>query len=262
MCLCYLDDIIVFSETFDDHLQRLRNVLKCIQDAGLVLNPKKCVFGSRQIKILEHLVSEEGIMPDPGKVRAVQNFPAPKSICDVRIMLLLPYLGFAKLYDRIRKRFFWPRLYRSVRRDVMHCRECQRRKSVPHKPPGLLIPIPSASVLSNAKVGLSEKLLKRYFGPYRVVRKLSDVTYEVEELEPSPRRRKSTQIVHILRMKKYYTPESQECILTNDTENLPSNAPAGATYSVGTEKRCYTRLSWRNSTLWKTYDEIQNVKEL
>ncbi|GFS34772.1 transposon Ty3-I Gag-Pol polyprotein [Trichonephila inaurata madagascariensis] len=67
MCLCYLDDIIVFSETFDDHLQRLRSVLKCIQDAGLVLNPKKCVFGSRQIKILGHLVSEEGIMPDPGK---------------------------------------------------------------------------------------------------------------------------------------------------------------------------------------------------
>ncbi|GFY65584.1 uncharacterized protein TNIN_248901 [Trichonephila inaurata madagascariensis] len=58
------------------------------------------------------------------------------------------------------------------------------------------------------KVGLSEKLLKRYFGPYRVVRKLSDVTYEVEELEPSPRRRKSTQVVHVLRMKKYYTPEA------------------------------------------------------
>ncbi|GFU50691.1 retrovirus-related Pol polyprotein from transposon 297 [Trichonephila clavipes] len=59
MCLCYLDDI-VFSETFDDHLRRLRSVLKCIQDASLVLNPKKCVFGSRQIKILGHLVSEEG----------------------------------------------------------------------------------------------------------------------------------------------------------------------------------------------------------
>ncbi|GFS41221.1 transposon Ty3-I Gag-Pol polyprotein [Trichonephila inaurata madagascariensis] len=50
MCLCYLDDIIVFSETFDDHLQRLRSVLKCIQDADLVLNSKKCVFGSGQTR--------------------------------------------------------------------------------------------------------------------------------------------------------------------------------------------------------------------
>ncbi|GFT34672.1 hypothetical protein TNCV_1536091 [Trichonephila clavipes] len=60
MCLCYLDDIVLFSETFDDHLQRLRSLLKCIQVAGLVLNPKKCVFGSWQIEILGHLVSEEG----------------------------------------------------------------------------------------------------------------------------------------------------------------------------------------------------------
>ncbi|GFY47828.1 2-oxo-tetronate isomerase [Trichonephila inaurata madagascariensis] len=56
------------------------------------------------------------------------------------------HLGSAKTYNRIQKCFFWPGLYRSVRRYVMHCRECQRRKSVPQKPPGLLIPIPPASV--------------------------------------------------------------------------------------------------------------------
>ncbi|GFY50212.1 transposon Ty3-I Gag-Pol polyprotein [Trichonephila inaurata madagascariensis] len=83
MCLCYLDNNIIFSETFDGHLQRLRSVLKCIQDTCLVLNPKKCVFGSRQIEISEHLVSEEDIMPDPRKVRAVQNFPVPKNIRDL-----------------------------------------------------------------------------------------------------------------------------------------------------------------------------------
>ncbi|GFS47974.1 hypothetical protein TNCV_3599291 [Trichonephila clavipes] len=44
MCLCYLDDIIVFSETFEDHLIRLRLVLKCLQEAGLKLNSKKCLF--------------------------------------------------------------------------------------------------------------------------------------------------------------------------------------------------------------------------
>ncbi|GFX04467.1 retrovirus-related Pol polyprotein from transposon 17.6 [Trichonephila clavipes] len=54
------------------------------------------------------------------------------------------HLGFAKTYDRIRKRFYWPEWYRNVVRYVMHCRECQRRKSVPQRPPGRLVPIPPA----------------------------------------------------------------------------------------------------------------------
>ncbi|GFW42501.1 retrovirus-related Pol polyprotein from transposon opus [Trichonephila clavipes] len=49
MCLCYLDDIIVFSETFEDHLIRLRLVLKCLQEAGLKLNSKKCLFAAQRI---------------------------------------------------------------------------------------------------------------------------------------------------------------------------------------------------------------------
>ncbi|GFV31509.1 transposon Ty3-I Gag-Pol polyprotein [Trichonephila clavipes] len=55
------------------------------------------------------------------------------------------HLGFAKTYDRIRKRFYWPGMYRNVVRYVMHCRECQRRKSVPQQPPGRLVPIPPAT---------------------------------------------------------------------------------------------------------------------
>ncbi|GFS83154.1 transposon Tf2-11 polyprotein [Trichonephila clavipes] len=54
------------------------------------------------------------------------------------------HLGFAKTYDRIRKRFYWPGMYRNVVRYVMHCRDCQRRKSVPQRPPGRLVPIPPA----------------------------------------------------------------------------------------------------------------------
>ncbi|GFR06175.1 retrovirus-related Pol polyprotein from transposon 17.6 [Trichonephila clavata] len=100
MCLCYLDNIIVFSETFNDHLQCLWSVLKCTQDAGPILNPKKCVFGSRQIKILGHLVSEEGIMPDPEKARAVQNLPVPKNMSDVR-----SFLGLCSYHRRFIKDF-------------------------------------------------------------------------------------------------------------------------------------------------------------
>ncbi|GBM58756.1 Transposon Ty3-I Gag-Pol polyprotein [Araneus ventricosus] len=53
------------------------------------------------------------------------------------------HLGFIKTYDRLRKRFYWPGLYRSVRNYVMHCKECQRRKPIPQKPPGHLMPMPA-----------------------------------------------------------------------------------------------------------------------
>ncbi|GFW47521.1 retrovirus-related Pol polyprotein from transposon 17.6 [Trichonephila clavipes] len=348
MCLCYLDDIIVFSETFEDHLIRLRLVLKCLQEAGLKLNSKKCLFAAQEVKILGHHVSSNGVRPDPDKIKAVRNFPTPKNIHDIRSFLglcsyfrrfikgfcylaeplqsllksgvefhwgpeeveafnslkkaltsdpvlgmydkrasteihtdasgygigavlvqiqnnvekviayasrtltkaeknysttereclaivwatnkfrpgrgngntrqifsshdeyepcdgtekrsrpceiktfeqliqneefrfidgilcrknfdpdgklwlpVIPkhlradilrhfhdaptagHLGFAKTYDRIRKRFYWPGMYRNVVRYVMHCRECQRRKSVPQRPPGRLVPIPPA----------------------------------------------------------------------------------------------------------------------
>ncbi|GFV53543.1 retrovirus-related Pol polyprotein from transposon 17.6 [Trichonephila clavipes] len=70
MCLCYLDDIIVFSETFEDHLIRLRLVLKCLQEAGIKLNSKKCLFATQEVKILGHLVSSNGVRPDPDKIKA------------------------------------------------------------------------------------------------------------------------------------------------------------------------------------------------
>lgn len=100
MCLCYLDDIVVFSKTFEDHLDRLHAVLKCIDQAGLKLNPKKCVFGAQQIKILGHVVSENEVRPDPDKVRAVMLFPKPKNIRDVK-----SFLGLCSYYRRFIKDF-------------------------------------------------------------------------------------------------------------------------------------------------------------
>ncbi|GBL65687.1 hypothetical protein AVEN_131319-1, partial [Araneus ventricosus] len=59
------------------------------------------------------------------------------------------------------------------------------------------------------KVGLSEKLLRRYFGPYQVLRRLSDVTYEVQDFDSASRRRKHKDVVHVLRMKPYHDPSQQ-----------------------------------------------------
>lgn len=92
-CLCYLDDVTVFSPTFKDHLQRLATVFSLFRSADVPLNSSKCHFGSRGISVLWHLLNAAGIQPDAENVRAVRNFPVPCPARDVRsFMELWSYL--------------------------------------------------------------------------------------------------------------------------------------------------------------------------
>ncbi|UYV68419.1 hypothetical protein LAZ67_5004277, partial [Cordylochernes scorpioides] len=95
VCLCYLDDIVVFSDDFEEHLRRLQLVLGCLRKAGLCLNPGKCRFGAKTITVLGHKVSGDGICLDPEKIRAVRDFPRPKSLKEVR-----SFLGLSSYYRR------------------------------------------------------------------------------------------------------------------------------------------------------------------
>ena len=72
-CLVYLDDIIVWSATFDEHLHRLRQVFDRIRRAGQKLKPAKCQFLKKQVTFLGHAVSSQGIETDPEKTRAVDE---------------------------------------------------------------------------------------------------------------------------------------------------------------------------------------------
>ena len=71
MCLVYLDDIVVYARTPEEHLERLAVVFERLSQAGLKLKPEKCRFFQRSVQFLGHVISHEGIGTDPEKIRAV-----------------------------------------------------------------------------------------------------------------------------------------------------------------------------------------------
>ncbi|XP_022175179.1 uncharacterized protein LOC111037108 [Myzus persicae] len=77
------DDIVVYSEGPDQHLNHLQRVLERLQSYGLTCQPKKCTFGVTQIKFLGHVVDGEGIDREPEKLTAIQELPVPKKTKDV-----------------------------------------------------------------------------------------------------------------------------------------------------------------------------------
>ena len=100
-CLIYLDDVIVFSRSFTEHIQRLSEVLEKLQDAGLKLKPSKCHFFQKSVVFLGHLVSNHGVTTDPAKIEVLQQWPVPKNIRDVR-----SFLGFCSYYRRYVPHFY------------------------------------------------------------------------------------------------------------------------------------------------------------
>ena len=78
-CLCYFDDIIVRGSNFEEMLDNLDAVLSRMHKAGLTLNLEKCLFCQPKVTFLGHVVSEEGLAPDPVKVEAVMAWPVPKT---------------------------------------------------------------------------------------------------------------------------------------------------------------------------------------
>lgn len=67
ICLVYLDDIIILSKTFDEHINNLREVFLRLQKAILKMNTKKCTFLQMEVAFLGHIVNEKGIATDPSK---------------------------------------------------------------------------------------------------------------------------------------------------------------------------------------------------
>ena len=94
-CIIYLDDIIVFSKTPEEHIERLRGMFEKLAAAGLRLKPSKCEFFKSQVTYLGHIVSKDGIETDPKKIEAIKNWPVPKTVTEVR-----SFLGFMNYYRK------------------------------------------------------------------------------------------------------------------------------------------------------------------
>ena len=85
ICLCYLDDIIIYSSTELELLDRFHTVLDRLRDAGLKLKPSKCTLLQTEIQYLGHLITADGIKPLPDKLEAIRNFPVPRCLRDVTV---------------------------------------------------------------------------------------------------------------------------------------------------------------------------------
>ena len=76
----YLDDIIIVSETFEEHMKWLEHVLKHIKDSGLTINREKSELCRSEIKFLGVLVNRDGFKPDPDKIAPILEYPVPKNL--------------------------------------------------------------------------------------------------------------------------------------------------------------------------------------
>jgi hypothetical protein len=116
--LVYMDDIIIYSKTLEDHCEHLEQVLQLLIKAGLKLNPDKCDFFRKQILFLGHMVSEKEIKPNPMLVEKIQKCPPPQTKRKVR-----SFLGLASYYRRFIKDFsqIAKPLYDLTKQNVTFC---------------------------------------------------------------------------------------------------------------------------------------------
>ena len=76
-CLIYLDDVIVFSWTFDEHITRLHQVFSRMKEANLKLSPSKCKLFCHKVEYLGHILTKDGVATDPRKISAITSLACP-----------------------------------------------------------------------------------------------------------------------------------------------------------------------------------------
>ncbi|CAG9133440.1 unnamed protein product [Plutella xylostella] len=94
-CFVYLDDIVIYSHDLQTHIDNLSAVFERIRQFNLKLQPDKCEFLRKEVAYLGHVISDEGVKPNPDKIKAVAEFPIPESPKDIK-----SFLGLVSYYRR------------------------------------------------------------------------------------------------------------------------------------------------------------------
>ena len=93
--IVYLDDILIFSQSKEEHLKNLRLVLRRLQQEKLLINLKKCSFMKTKLVFLGFVISQEGLKMDPDNVKATVEWPSPRNIYEV-----ISFHGLASFYRK------------------------------------------------------------------------------------------------------------------------------------------------------------------
>ena len=87
-CFAYIDDIVVFESTIQEHNDNLTAVIERIHQLGLRLEPKKCEYLKQELEYLGHIITKEGAKPNPEKINCINNFRPLKNVKDIQSIIL------------------------------------------------------------------------------------------------------------------------------------------------------------------------------
>jgi hypothetical protein len=102
----YLDDILIFNKSWEEHLQHIQQVLHTLRQHKLYANLEKCSFGMNKVQYLRYIVDEHGVHVDPAKIQVIHDWPAPTTLTELQ-----SFLGLANFYRRFMLGFShiaWP----------------------------------------------------------------------------------------------------------------------------------------------------------
>ena len=101
----YLDDIVIHSETLEEHDTKARRLSNRLKEAHLKLQPDKCEFLRTEVAYLNHIIDRDGVKPNPAKIAAIRNFPQPRTVRAIRQFLGLSgyYRRFIRDYAKLAK---------------------------------------------------------------------------------------------------------------------------------------------------------------
>jgi hypothetical protein len=94
-CIVYLDDILIFSDTMEQHTQHVKEILNRLRNARLYIKLSKCEWHTQRTEYLGYVISPDGVSIDEARVKTIQEWPQPRTVRDIRV-----FIGFMNYYRR------------------------------------------------------------------------------------------------------------------------------------------------------------------